>query len=294
MFPIRNPAYYSSMRAPTPGRSPVSPPVALIALLAVLFCAPAVPIAALSGRPAATSGTRKATPAKKAAAAKKSVPSKKAAPAGKSRSAKKPASAKKAAPPERLWPDASRPQLGDGSIASEMRVNAKRLVGLRDSFTADTFARHLAYVADLSPRERFPEAGWARGMHRHLARRKAIRTRGTPAPGDLVLFRMQEAPSRTPDRVLVGVVERVRGSTVSFIAPVGDTVRIARATPKGRTAKDTALIACRSPDPPVRDAVTAKKGRKARKAKPPPAPPCRAGDLFLGFVPASALERALR
>jgi hypothetical protein len=175
-----------------------------------------------------------------------------------------------------------------------MRVNAKRLVGLRNSFTPDTFVRHLAYVADLASRERFPEDGGSRALHRHLARRKAIRTRGTPGPGDLVLFRLQEAPSKAPDRVLVGVVDGVTGTNVAFIAPIGDTVRVARATLKGRTAKDTALIACRSPDTPSRGAGTAKKGRKSRKIKPPPAPPCRAGDLYLGFVPASALERALR
>lgn len=298
MFPVRNPAYYSSMRAPTPGRSPVSAPAAAIALLAALLCAPAVPVAAPAAGSAATAkkatSAKKPTPAKKATSAKKPKPAKKAGSAQKPASAKKPAPAKKAAPRERLWPDARRPQLGDGSTASEMRVNAKRLVGLRNSFTPDTFARHLAYVADLSGRERFPEDGWARALHRHLSRRKAIRTRGTPGPGDLVLFRMQEAPSKAPDRILVGVVDGLRGSTVSFVAPIGDTVRVARATLKGRTAKDTALIACRSADPPARDAGAAKKGRKSRKVKPPPPPPCRAGDLYLGHVPASALERALR
>ncbi len=179
----------------------------------------------------------------------------------------------------RPWPNDRRPQLGDGTPAGELRVNAKRLVGLRNSFTPDSFIRHLCFSADLSGRDRFPADGWARALHRHLARKHAVRTKGVPEPGDLVLFRLQATRSNTPDRVLVGVVDSVQGRSVRFIAPIEDTVMRGLATLKGATGKDTALLPC------------GRKGTAAGKSGPPP---CRAGDLYLGFVSANALARALR
>lgn len=179
----------------------------------------------------------------------------------------------------RPWPNDRRPQLGDGTPAGELRVNARRLVGLRNSFTPDSFIRHLCFSADLSGRDRFPADGWARSLHRHLARSHAVRTKGVPKPGDLVLFRLHAAWSKAPDRVLIGVVDSVRGKSVRFIAPIDAAVVRGLATVKGAADRDTALLPCA-------------KGRTGSKKSGPP--PCRAGDLYMGFVPAAALARALR
>jgi len=115
-------------------------------------------------------------------------------------------------------------------------------------------------------------------------------------PGDVVLMSLDPGRpgSVKASRVLAGVVESQVKGGVRFIAPVGGTVARGIARPgKKADPSDTALQECRVPDPP-KPPVSKKDGKRKGKAKKPKAPralPCRAGQLWIGRIPADALPR---
>lgn len=165
--------------------------------------------------------------------------------------------------PAKLWPNKSKPQLGDGTTGSELLINAQRLVGMKNSFTPDSFASHLCYSTALTTKSKFRSDSWASSLYRTLARKRAVSHKDKPKRGDLIFFRLQEKSAKYPSNVLVGVVESVNGSTIRFIAPIGDEVKRARANISKATKRDATLIPCQ-------------KGA-----------PCKAGELYLGFAPAT-------
>ncbi len=203
-------------------------------------------------------------------------------------------------PPDPLagaWPSREKPQLGDGSLRSEILVAARRLVGLSGSFDEDGFVRHLAYVLDLARKKDLDEDAWSRALARRAAARGVLKKDAKAQPGDVVLMSLD--PSRPGSakaaRVLAGVVEsRVKGG-VRFIAPIGGTVSRGIARPgKKPNPSDTALRECRAPDAPKVPAAKAgkKKGKAKAKASKAARPlPCRAGQLWIGRIPADALPR---
>lgn len=209
---------------------------------------------------------------KKAASTKAEVKKEPAKSASTQKPASKKAPAKKTPPkrqepvqkaPAKLWPNRSKPQLGDGTTGSELLINAQRLVGMKNSFTPDSFASHLCYSTALTTKSKFRSDSWASSLYRTLARKRAVSHKDKPKRGDLIFFRLQEKSAKYPSNVLVGVVESVNGSTIRFIAPIGDEVKRARANISKATKRDATLIPCQ-------------KGA-----------PCKAGELYLGFAPAT-------
>ncbi len=204
-----------------------------------------------------------------------------------------------APPPDPLagaWPSRQAPQLGDGTFRSELLVAARRLVGLSNSFDEDGFLRHLAYVLDLAYKRDLPDDAWVRTAVRRAAGRGVLKKDAKARPGDLAVFSMDRARPGSPKaaRLLIGVVESSSKGVVRFIAPLGDTVSRAVARPgKKANPDDTAIIECRTAEPP-RAPPPSRKGKakgkgKAKAPKPPRALPCRAGEMWIGRIPADSL-----
>jgi hypothetical protein len=174
-------------------------------------------------------------------------------------------------------------------------VAARRVAGLSNSLDEDGFVRHLAYVLDLARKSDLPADGWARALVHRAAVRGLIKKDPKARPGDLVAFSLDPARpgSAKASRLLVGVVESASAGAVRFIAPIGDTVSRGVARPGKKPGKDdTAIRECRAPEPPK--PAPAPKGKKKGKAKAQKAPrplPCRAGEMWIGRIPAEALDK---
>lgn len=208
---------------------------------------------------------------------------------------------KDAPPPDPLagaWPSREDPQLGDGTLRSELLVAARRLVGLCASFDEDGFVRHLAYVMDVARKRDLPEDAWARSLARRAAARGFLKKDAKARPGDLVIFSLDTArpASVKASRILVGVAESAGKGAVRFVAPLGNKVSRAVARPGRKPNQDdTAIRECRSAEPyrapvPGKSARKTGKGKgKAKLARAPRTLPCRAGELWIGRIPAESL-----
>lgn len=111
---------------------------------------------------------------------------------------------------------ASRSDLGDGSVASELVAAARRLVGLNRGRDAEPFLSHLMQVAAVkmkvkAPRDLYNAAAW-----RHFNRAHKTLDGAAPRPGDLVFF--HDTHDRNGDGSvddpysMVAVVEAVKPS----------------------------------------------------------------------------------
>jgi hypothetical protein len=265
-----------------------------VAMLVVASPAPA----AGAGHPAARTPAR-ATAKKAAATAAK-------ASAKRPEAAKKPEEKPRPDPLAGAWrPKGASPQLGNGTLPSEVLVSTLRVLGLSGSFDADSFIRHVLYVNDIARKDAFAEDGWARSLARRLGSLGLIRRERTPHRGDLVFFSLSpREPGRVGEKILAGVVDGVGKTRATFIAPVGD--RVVRGIlslekpPAGKAPTDTPLLRCEPPPAPKAEPKPAK-GKVARKdAKPvarkatAKAPPCRASELLIGTTDVEAVPRAFR
>ncbi len=111
---------------------------------------------------------------------------------------------------------ASKSDLGDGSVASELVAAARRLVGLNRGRDAEPFLSHLMHVAAVkmkvkAPRDLYNAAAW-----RQLNRADKTLDGAAPRPGDLVFF--HDTHDRNGDGSvddpysMVAVVEAVKPS----------------------------------------------------------------------------------
>jgi len=201
------------------------------------------------------------------------------------------------------------PHIGLGDVRSEAVASATRLLGLKESFTRDSFARHILFVNGIMEYSSLPAKSWARDLAKKLKKNGILSRKGTPAPGDLVIFGLEpSAPGSINTRnVMVGVVEKVHSDSLTFItAGSKKIIRGSMSLKKGR-GKDTKLASCQ---------VTERK--KVASKKPPPGSgkkksgrntasksggskittvtkqvPCRASELFAGFADIEAVVRKL-
>jgi len=190
------------------------------------------------------------------------------------------------------WPDARRPQLGNGRPDSEIVVAALRLRGMRQSWDENRFLRHLAYVMDWARKSDLPDDAWTRTLLHRASGRGSIRRDRSARPGDLALFALAGS-TRKPSRVLAAVVVSAGDQALEMVGPIGGGIQELRMGKVGKAPGDTALRTCPPPGSP-RDGGAGKnrtgKSAKGRKAPRPPAPdPCRTGDLYLGRVPWESL-----
>jgi hypothetical protein len=227
-------------------------------------------------------------------------PKRSASPAGKTASVpkkpasapKKPASApKKPAPPPEpdplagTWPrDGRDAWLGNGRLESEVVVSALRLVGLKNSFDGDSFARHVLYVNDLARKDALPRDRWSEALARRLRDGGVLKPGRTPKRGDLAFF----GGSRGGP-ILAGVVASVGPDGFRFVAPVDGRVQEGFASRSAKKAgkRDTILAECGGQAP----AAPAKKGRSRAKKAAPRA--CRAGELLLGTADIRGVAKIL-
>ncbi len=203
-----------------------------------------------------------------------------------------------APPPDPLagaWPSKEAPQLGNGTFRSELLVAARRMVGMSGSFDPDGFVKHLAYVLDLAYKRDLPDDAWVRTVVRRASKRGLLKSDAKARPGDVVLFSLDPARpgSANASHLLAGVAESSAKGVVRFIAPVGETVSRGVARPGRKPdANDTAIRECRAPEPPQGAAAPKGKDRKKGKGKKAHAPrplPCRAGQMWIGRIPAESL-----
>jgi len=189
--------------------------------------------------------------------------------------ANKVTSAKPARPQDRppdpmngVWPAHKNPQLGNGTLASEVLVSALRVMGLRDSFDENTFIRHVLYVNAIMRKDELPRESFASALLTRLAARGLLQRDRMPRRGDVVFFRLSQAQGSGGGRVLAGVVDSVAKERFTFIAPLGGKVGRGVASIGRNKKDDTKLIQqC---------------GKAAR---------CKAGELLIGTVDTGMLGR---
>jgi len=194
--------------------------------------------------------------------------------------------------------------IGRGDLHSETVAAASRLIGLKNSFDHDSFIAHIIYVTALSGRDIFPADKWASRFTRKVSAAGRIHRKGTPRPGDLVFFSLSDrAPhSAKATKVMVGVVEKVTESRITFVMAGSRGVQRGTMGIGKARVKETRLKSC-TPPPPKKDKTaktskkkkTSKKGGAStkssatkknsttKKAKPAKLP-CTTSDLYIGFA----------
>ncbi|HNZ02816.1 MAG TPA: CHAP domain-containing protein [Myxococcota bacterium] len=197
--------------------------------------------------------------------------------------------------------------IGRGDLHSETVAAAGRLVGLKDSFNHDSFIAHIIYVTALSGRDIFPADKWASRFTRKVNAAGRIHRKGTPRPGDLVFFSLSDrAPhSAKASNVMVGVVEKVSDSRITFIMAGSRGVQRGTMGIGKARVKETRLKSCKPPPPKKeksaktskkskstkksgtsKKSTTTKKGSATKKAKSakPEKLPCTTSELYIGFA----------
>lgn len=201
------------------------------------------------------------------------------------------------------------PDIGRGDIRSEAVASARRLLGLKDSFTRDSFARHILFVNGILEYSSLPAKTWARDLARRLKKNGILSRKGTPAAGDLIFFGLEPAApgSINTRNVMVGVVETVRSDSLTFFTAGSAKVIRATLSLKPGRGKETRLTACTVT---IEKKVASKRttGKSSRKnskraaATKPTATkttsitkqvPCKASQLFAGFADIETVVRKL-
>jgi len=260
--------------------------------LLILGLAAAIPTEAPEARPKAPK-ERTAEPSRKA---RPPIPARRGPAAAKRQAPDKPPRPR----PDPLagaWPDARRPQLGNGRPDSEIIVAALRLRDMRQGWDENRFLRHLVYVMDWARKSDLPDDGWTRTLLHRASSRGAIRKDRAARPGDMALFALEGATGH-PSRVLAAVVVSRTDGGLDLVGPLQGGIQDLRMGLRKADPGDTALRTC--PPPRATREAGASKGRKTRdrkeskEARSPPPAPCRTGDLFLGRVPFEALPGLFR
>lgn len=242
-------------------------------------------VAALAVCLAFLGGTAEGRPA----AARKARPTaqKKAATTAKKTAAKprKPPPPSEPDPLAGTWPrDGRSAWLGNGRLESEVVVSALRLIGLRNSFDDDAFARHVLYVNDIAKKDALPQDRWSEALARKLESGGLLKSGRTPKRGDLVFFGRSRA-----GQVLAGVVVSVGSDGFRFVAPFDGRVQegFASRTRKKAGKRDAILAGCRGPA----SASTKAKGKTGTKKAA--TYPCRAGELLIGTADIRGVAKIL-
>jgi len=173
---------------------------------------------------------------------------------------------------------ASKSDLGDGSVASELVAAARRLVGINRGSDAEPFLSHLMHVAAVKMKVKAPKDLYNAAAWRTFNRAKKTLDGAPPRPGDLVFF--HDTHDRNGDGAvddpysMVAVVESVKPS--GALICVGDAYnRVIRFSMNARRP------AVRRDD---RSGEVMNTPIRKRSRKDGPETPVLAGQLYAGMA----------